>query len=126
MSREKSNLSKLLVLAVVIAAVLTVIISARPHDRFARIDGAFDVLAGFDGASDYTEQCAVCHGTDGRAQTTKGRKTHAADLTKSKVTDTKGIKIIANGEDSMPAFKDVLSKDRINDLMAYIHGFRKE
>ena len=122
MSRKISYAAKLLVPVAMIGIVLAIIFVAGSRARGARV---VDVPARFDGASDYTAQCAVCHGADGRAQTTKGRKTHAADLTKSKVTDPKGIKVITNGEDSMPAFKDVLNADQIREVMTYVKGFRQ-
>ena len=125
MSKRISSKAKLLAAAVPIVAVFTVILAAGPPASIAKIKSEFATSPMFDASSDYTESCARCHGTDGRSQTAKGRQTHAADLTKSKVTDAKGIKIITNGEDSMPAFKDVLTADQIREVMAYIRGFRR-
>ena len=122
MNKKISYAVKLIVPVVMTGVVLAVVFAAGSRNMATP---AADVPSRFDGASDYTDQCVTCHGTDGRAQTTKGRKTHAADLTKSKVTDTKGIKIITNGEDSMPAFKDVMSTDQIRELMAYVRGLRQ-
>lgn len=73
----------------------------------------------------YVEHCSKCHGTDGRSQTPKGRKTEAPDLTKSTVSDAKGIRLITNGKSDMPAFKDKLSPDDIESVMAFVRGFRR-
>jgi cytochrome c6 len=79
----------------------------------------------FDGGSDYATACARCHGGDGKGQTAKGRQTHAGDLTKSRISDAKGIRIITNGSGEMPAFKNSMSAGQIREVMAYIHGFRQ-
>ena len=121
MNKKISYTAKLIVPVVMTGLVLAVVFAAGSRDMATP---TADAPTRFDGASDYTQQCVTCHGADGRSRTTKGRKTHAADLTKSKVTDTKGIKIITNGEDSMPAFKDHLSADQIREVMTYVKGFR--
>lgn len=77
-----------------------------------------------DSSSDYAAQCARCHGGDGRGQTAKGRQTHAGDLTKSGVSDAKGIRMITNGSGEMPAFKNSLSAEQIKGVMNYVKGFR--
>lgn len=91
--------------------------------------GTTTTLAGFKAlnskqGSQYAQSCAKCHGADGTSQTAKGKKTHATDLTKSRVSDAKGIKIIANGSGSMPGFKDNMTPDEIKALMNYVKGFR--
>jgi len=79
----------------------------------------------FDGSSDYAAHCAKCHGNDGRGQTAKGRQTHAGDLTKSTVSDTKGMRMIANGRGEMPSFSKNLDAGQIQGVMNYIRGFRR-
>ncbi len=78
-----------------------------------------------DGGSDYATHCARCHGSDGRSQTAKGKKTNATDLTKSRVADAKGIRIIANGAGEMPDFKSNMTPDQIRNVMNYVKGFRR-
>lgn len=77
----------------------------------------------------YSKSCARCHGEDGRAQTKKGQQLRATDFTSAKwqrgISDTKGIRIIANGHEEMPAFKDTLSADEIRELMTYVRKFNK-
>lgn len=78
-----------------------------------------------DGGSDYATHCARCHGGDGRSQTAKGRKTNSTDLTKSRIGDAKGIRIIANGAGEMPEFKSNMTPDQIRNVMNYVKGFRR-
>lgn len=79
----------------------------------------------YDGGSDYSTHCARCHGSDGRSQTAKGRKTNATDLTKSRVGDAKGIRIITHGAGEMPDFKTSMTADQIRNVMGYVKGFRQ-
>lgn len=95
-------------------------ISERPGMAAAEPEAKLFV----DSSSDYAAQCARCHGGDGRGQTAKGRQTHAGDLTKSRVSDAKGIRMITNGSGEMPAFKDSLSAEQIKGVMNYAKGFR--
>ena len=125
MTRRKSSGAKLVASILFALIVLAIIISVGPRVDRISMNGSSAVLSRLDGASDYTEQCVRCHGVDGHSQTTKGRQTHAADLTKSQISDVKGIKIITNGQDSMPAFKKDLGADQIKEVMAYIHVFRQ-
>lgn len=80
-------------------------------------------------AAIYSENCSRCHGEDGRAQTKKGKQLRATDFTDPKwqrgITDAKGIRVIANGHEDMPAFKDTLSADQIKEMMVYVRRFRR-
>ncbi|HVE60020.1 MAG TPA: cytochrome c [Pyrinomonadaceae bacterium] len=77
------------------------------------------------GADTYREHCATCHGSDGKANTARGKRKGATDLTKSTISNAAGIRVISNGRELMPDFKDILSQTEISDVMAYIRGFRK-
>ena len=81
-------------------------------------------------AAIYTRDCAVCHGPDGRGKTTKGRLTHARDLTNAEwqnnVTDERIFNSINNGKGkSMPAFGKKLSDAEIDSLVPFIRHFKK-
>ncbi len=77
------------------------------------------------GAETYRQHCATCHGGDGKANTARGKRKGATDLTRSTISTAQGIKIITNGRDSMPSFGDTLSAAQIKEVMAFIRGFRK-
>lgn len=64
----------------------------------------------------YTQNCAVCHGPDGKLGLNGAR-----DLTKSNLTATGRIYQVTNGSLSkkMPAFKDKLSEEQIRQVVEY-------
>ena len=74
----------------------------------------------------YRQHCATCHGADGRAKTARGKRKGATDLTKSTISTANGIKVITNGRERMPEFKDILAAAEIQQVMAYIRGFRNK
>ena len=81
-----------------------------------------------DAASLYNRQCAKCHGRDGRSKTSKGRATHARDLTSGEwqdnVSDERIYNSISNGKGKMPAFKK-LSESEIDSLVNYVRRLRR-
>src|SRR5688572_16457110 len=67
----------------------------------------------------YIQNCAACHGSNGKAQTAKGRKLEAADLTSADVQGMSRasiIRAITNGRVGMPAFKKKLSSQQIAQI----------
>lgn len=74
----------------------------------------------------YNRNCARCHGTDGKSETSKGIELAATDLTGSKVQKMNRRKIsavISNGDGDMPAFNKKLSKAEIDSLANYVLAF---
>jgi cytochrome c6 len=81
-----------------------------------------------DGSATFQENCAGCHGPDGRAQTEVGKKVHAADLTAADVQQrsvSELAKFVKTGKGKMPAFQDKLSDDEIRAVVAYVKGLGK-
>ena len=73
----------------------------------------------------YVNNCARCHGADGKGATQLGQLYGAPDLTSRSVKRTsrkRTANIIKNGDGSMPAFKQKLSTAEINSLVGYIKG----
>lgn len=89
------------------------------HNQFVTKTAAM-----LDGATIYAQKCAVCHGDDGKANTPRGKRKGATDLTKSKIGTAAGIAVITRGRDLMPAYGDELSETEIALVMAYVRGFR--
>jgi mono/diheme cytochrome c family protein len=80
----------------------------------------------------FRQHCASCHGLDGKAQTSKGKFSHARDLADSTwqddVTDERIFNSIMNGRNvrgNMPAFSDRFSEAQVNSLVAFVRGLRK-
>ena len=78
----------------------------------------------------FNENCATCHGTDGRAKTFHGRLVGAQNFTDAKwradVTDEDMSDAIKEGPKAMPAFGKKLSETEIDALVAYVRTFKAE
>ena len=79
----------------------------------------------------YARHCASCHGTDGRAKTSKGKFSHARDLTDASwhddVTDERIFNSIMNGRNvrgNMPAFSDKLNEKEVESLVSFVRKFK--
>jgi mono/diheme cytochrome c family protein len=81
----------------------------------------------------YRRYCADCHGSDGKAKTSKGKFSHARDLTNPQwhadVTDERIFNSIMNGRDvsgNMPAFSDKLKEKEVNSLVTLVRKFKEQ
>jgi mono/diheme cytochrome c family protein len=83
--------------------------------------------ASSDPADIYTENCAKCHGDDGRARTAKGKRVGARDFTNKdwNPDEERDIRIITKGKGQMPSFKGELSTDEIKAVFGYVLKFRQ-
>ncbi|HEV7475087.1 MAG TPA: cytochrome c [Pyrinomonadaceae bacterium] len=79
-------------------------------------------------AASYAKNCASCHGRDGQAKTTKGRKTHARNLVdpewQARVSDERIFNSIMNGKGKMPEYSKKLSEQEIDALVNFVRSFR--
>ena len=98
---------------------------------FGGILGLGVVLYGQDKhpSENFEKYCAKCHGSDGKAQTNRGKQLKAQDLTdpefQADQSDADLIKAVTDGkDDSMPPFGKKLSKEEIENLVKYdVRGF---
>lgn len=79
----------------------------------------------------YRRHCVSCHGNDGKAKTSKGKFSHARDLTDAQwqtdVSDERIFNSIMNGRDvrgNMPAFSDKLNEKEVNSLVTFVRAFK--
>ena len=79
------------------------------------------------GATIFAQNCARCHGNDGRAKTAKGRAVDATDLTSADwLPDTaRDIRIVTRGKENMPSFKNKLKPAEIEAVVSYIRRFKQ-
>jgi mono/diheme cytochrome c family protein len=87
-----------------------------------------------DGAEMFDKKCAGCHGKDGKATTTMGRKLNMRDLTNPEVqkgsTDAQWEKIILEGvkgeggKNVMPATK--ATADEVKELVKILRNFKSK
>lgn len=67
----------------------------------------------------FVNNCASCHGSDGKAQTAKGRQLDADDITGG-VSTSKTIRLVTNGKGDMPSFKKRLTAAQIRSIAGYV------
>ena len=89
---------------------------------------------GADAASNWTDQCAKCHGADGKGETKMGAKLGILDLTDPKVqaafTDEAAVNAVKegvkdkNGKVTMKAIEG-LTDDEIQALVPVVRAFKK-
>ena len=79
----------------------------------------------------YARNCASCHGTDGRAKTSKGKFSHARDLTdpqwQDDVSDARVFNSIMNGRNergNMPPFNGKLNEKEVNSLVDFVRKLK--
>jgi len=87
--------------------------AAAPADEFARAK------------TNYAKNCEACHGpkAEGGLAKVDNKQIKVPSLKSDhaiKHPDDKLVKTITNGQEDMPAFKDKLSADEINELVRYI------
>ncbi len=73
----------------------------------------------------YSQVCSACHGDNGDGGTVnlEGKKLKVPSLRQGHATthtDEQLAKTIANGDDGMPAFKDRLKPEQINDMVRFV------
>lgn len=71
----------------------------------------------------YLNNCARCHGADGKSMTNLGQELDAPDITTSSVkgmSSAKMSRIISKGDGSMPAFGKKLTRAQIISIVRYV------
>ena len=82
----------------------------------------------------FRNNCARCHGADGRGQTPLGELYKAPDFTDaewwrthSDITRTRSLRgIVRRGKGGMPAFGKKLKRSEITQLVSYVRRFRTQ
>jgi len=80
----------------------------------------------------YSKYCVSCHGRDGKSQTSKGKNSHARDLSDAKwqddVSDERIFNSIMNGRNvrgNMPRFSNKMNQQEADSLVGLVRGLRK-
>jgi cytochrome c6 len=79
------------------------------------------------GAATYKTKCAVCHGPDGKGDTSIGKTNKIRDLTSADVqkqSDAELTTIITDGKGKMPAYGKSLKADQVKELVAFIRSLK--
>jgi mono/diheme cytochrome c family protein len=108
------------VVLVILVSLTALGASSEPANNYAR-----------PAAQVYRRYCVSCHGTDGKAKTSKGKYSHARDLTDAEwqadVSDERIFNSIMNGRNvrgNMPPFGQKLKEDEINTLVTFVRGLK--
>ncbi len=67
----------------------------------------------------YMQNCARCHGADGKANTATGRRLDADDISGG-VSTAKVIRTATNGRGKMPSFRRKLTPAQIRSIASYV------
>jgi cytochrome c5 len=81
-----------------------------------------------DGAAIYKTKCAMCHGPDGKGDTSAGKAMKVQDLASEdvqKMSDSDFGAIIFSGKGKMPSYK-TLTPDQVKELVGYVRSLGKE
>jgi mono/diheme cytochrome c family protein len=80
----------------------------------------------------YRRYCVSCHGNDGKAKTSKGKFSHARDLSdpqwQSDVSDERIFNSIMNGRNvrgNMPAFSNKLKEQEADSLVDFVRQLKR-
>jgi len=85
-------------------------------------------LAAQDTAGTYKAKCAVCHGADGKGNSSMAKNLGVRDFSSRDVqqeSDSDLKQIIQKGKNKMPAYGTKLSDAQIKDLVAYVRELGK-
>lgn len=79
----------------------------------------------------YRRYCVSCHGNDGKAKTSKGKFSHARDLSdpawQDEVSDARIFNSIINGRNergTMPPFNGKLDEKEVNFLVDFVRKLK--
>jgi mono/diheme cytochrome c family protein len=81
-----------------------------------------------DSKTQYMRMCSLCHGPDGKAQTSMGKSLKAADLTSAAVQSKSDAELnnqIANGKGKMAAYEGILGKQGVENMVKYVRTLKK-
>ena len=99
-------------------AVLTVLAFTLVFSTWSLADGGADTFKG---------KCAMCHGADGKGDTSMGKTLKLRDLGSADVqrqSDADLTGIITNGKGKMPKYDGKLTADQIKEVVKYIRTLK--
>jgi mono/diheme cytochrome c family protein len=88
----------------------------------AALLAATTVASAAEGKAVYVARCVSCHGTDGKGQTTIGKKLGVKDLTATTLSAVQMEAVITNGRGKMTPFAGKLTAAEIKEVAAFVKG----
>jgi mono/diheme cytochrome c family protein len=86
-------------------------------------------MAADSGEALYKTKCAACHGPDGTGSTAAGKKLGTHDFHSPEVlkeSEAEMTRIVKDGKNKMPAYKEKLTDDQIKSLVTYVRELSKK
>jgi cytochrome c6 len=80
------------------------------------------------GKTIFASKCALCHGPDGKGNTSIGKSLKIADLHSDvvqKMSDADLKTVVTNGKNKMPPFKGKLTDAQMDQVIGYIRELGK-
>jgi cytochrome c6 len=80
------------------------------------------------GKAIFASKCALCHGPDGKGNTSIGKSLKIADLHSDvvqKMSDADLKTVVTNGKNKMPPFKGKLTDAQMDQVISYIRELGK-
>jgi mono/diheme cytochrome c family protein len=128
--RDESNMKNGIALSCLLIAIagLSWLVAGCASSNTLAMQQANYPKAKVDAPGLFTENCATCHGRDGRARTFHGWLVGAQNFTgtrwQTNTSDAEIIRAIQTGPELMPAFQKKLSAAEIEALAAYVRTFK--
>ncbi len=115
--------------AILAAGFIVVLAGCASTGKLARQEAGYP-RDKVDARGVFVENCATCHGEDGRAKTFHGWLVGAQNFTstqwRAETSDAEIIRAIKTGPGAMPAFDKKLSEAEIEALAEYVQTFKPE
>jgi mono/diheme cytochrome c family protein len=127
--REESNMKNGIALSCLLVAIsgLSLLVAGCASSSTLAVQQASYPKDKVNAPGLFTENCATCHGRNGRARTFHGRLLGAQNFTDARwqtaTSDDEIIRAIKTGPKLMPAFQKKLSPAEIEALAAYVRNF---
>ncbi len=118
------NILKLVVVGIVVLVGIFAFSTRQSLAKFVRASDSRIEIA-VSPRSIYSQNCARCHGADGKSQTALGQKLEAADLTTGDVKGLSSDKMtrrIKNGRGAMPSFAKKLTAAQVVSVIRYVRS----
>ncbi len=124
--RQQLALTGVLVLSIAYSSGLLVL---GQNSRNTRRQEEVPAPKGKEAKKLFKQNCARCHGADGKGQTTAGEIAGAPDFTDPSWQELSDDQTFANsirhGVGQMPSFSKKLSNQQIKSLVSYVRTFKK-
>lgn len=106
----------------IVSFILVAVFAANTSAEFEKVRPAAQL---------YTRYCVSCHGSDGKAKTSKGKFSHARDLTdpqwQADVSDARIFNSIMNGRNergNMPPFANKVNEKEVDALVEFVRRLK--